>query len=138
MKSTLEKSIFTPCLKVSDLPFTTTGIVADTISNGAFIDNNIGFDIHGIWIGDIVYNSTDGSHAIVKMLLENKDSGKLEIICTSLVGGKNNIFHAGDSYAIGACPKQQITLTEADGDNKPGIYERNSDNTKWNFIKSST
>lgn len=77
-------------------------------------DTNNDFLNVNITVGDTVFNTTDGSSGIVDSVTAT------QVTVTSLSGGSDNIFEAGDDYQIGTEP----TMYDASADFS--IYERYS------------
>lgn len=113
-------------LQHSTLPTVTTGTTTGSSSATVLIASGANFTAAGIAAGDIIYNTTDGSVAIVK----SKDSAT-QLTCTPLETGSDNTWQTGDSFAIRGVPYQVILLTADDGSNPKGFYQRNSANSAW-------
>jgi hypothetical protein len=88
---------------------------ADTDANGLTIeDTNNNFINVDISVGSTIFNTTDNSSGTISAVSAN------QITVTSLTGGTDNIFEAGDNYTVDGNP----ALYDASADFS--IYERYS------------
>ena len=114
--------------QVTSLPSTVTGSATGG-SDVTLIDTGANFTGDGIVVGDAVYNSSDDSYAIVKVV-----NSATQLTITKLVGGTLNTFSAGNTYQLKTVANQIIILTTIDGSNVAGIYKRNTANTIWSIL----
>lgn len=111
------------------LPTVLTGTTTGADSPTTLIDSGATFVTDSVAAGDVVYNSTDQSIAIVKSV-----DSETQLTCTALVSGTDDTFQTGDSYAVRGVPNQIVLLTVDVGDNKKGFFRRNAGNTAWEEI----
>ena len=128
----LHHLIFGGDIRVTTLPTRITGPTTGSTSGTTLINSGATFVTNGISIGDIVYNDTDASYAIVKTV-----SSETQLITTPLKGGTTNMWTLGNTYSVRTAVDQRVLLTQADGSNQPGLYIRAVGNGSWTYIGTS-
>lgn len=118
--------------QVTALKATTTGTTTGANALRTLIDSAATFVTDGVAVGDVIFNSTDASYAVVISV----DSETQLTTCRPM-WGTLNLWTIGDTYAVGAAPHQVVILTQQDGQNARGVYQRASDNLSWVNIATS-
>lgn len=90
-----------------EIVLSTSEGICDAGGNGTkLIDAAATFSTDGVQVGDIVYNSTDGSYAAVVTV-----DSETQLTTATLAGGTANTWAAGNSYIVQV---NNVALTESD------------------------
>ncbi len=124
----IKNMLFSPTLHLAALLTPSTGTITTSIdptatANIRLIDTAATFIADGVLAGQICYNATDDSVAIVISV-----DSETQLTTTKLVGGTDNTWTSADSYTVNAAPGQ-VVLVKTANNNK--MYRRNDANTAW-------
>ena len=74
-----------------------SGGIDSTYSSGYYLkDNSVDFDVQGVKVGDVVWNSSDGSNGSYGVITYVGGNW----IGANLYGGSSNRFYSGDNYSV--------------------------------------